>query len=513
MDFLSTLSYKALQSLAKTHGIKANQSSSLLVKQLIPFVEKCVDDASTTTATSSLASVEETIPETVSKVVPEDVVQIVSVESIETTIEPTTTTTTSVTTTTTVTNDEYQISSKVEVLQQNEWVIATILRINKKSFRVILAYNDDEVTVKNNEIRPYIENDNNNDDDEKKQDVVPSFTESNVIENNTNMLLADIDNVVDSNTVASLADIDESCPISHESLVEALMSEVKYSDIVDEMNIEEADMEEEFEDQEVNQSVNVSVSFANINQTFTTATKQPKCVEWNSSAKVSTTFDQTANEVISKKRKSFSNTPVSKVSKPAYEVKLTKAQALRAQSNKMKVKAIENKRLEDNIAKNPFEYLVNRQKNDQSAALLMPKKQTVSEIRSTSAANTMGQRNPLTLIKDNVRPVSALSKPLVNKSSLSSNFKTTHDKMFKGQKSIADIVKRDDNISINMSRALESSKQSGFQAKPTTSIAKRASTSNIHDKENSFSNVTHRSSQRASLVSDVNRKLNMIQYR
>jgi hypothetical protein len=65
-----------------------------------------------------------------------------------------------------------------------------------------------------------------------------------------------------------------------------------------------------------------------------------------------------------------------------------------------------------------------------------------------------------------------------------------------------------------MSRALESSKQSGFQAKPTTSIAKRASTSNIaHDKENSFSNVTHRSSQRASLVSDVNRKLNMIQYR
>jgi hypothetical protein len=85
--------------------------------------------------------------------------------------------------------------------------------------------------------------------------------------------------------------------------------------------------------------------------------------------------------------------------------------------------------------------------------------------------------------------------------------------MFKGQKSIADIVKRDDNISINMSRALESSKQSGFQAKPTTSIAKRASTSNIHDKENSFSNVTHRSSQRASLVSDVSRKLNMIQYR
>jgi hypothetical protein len=187
--------------------------------------------------------------------------------------------------------------------------------------------------------------------------------------------------------------------------------------------------------------VKVSVSFANINQTFSTATKQPKCVEWNSSAKVSTTFDQTANEVISKKRKSFSNTPVSKVSKPAYEVKLTKAQALRAQSNKMKVQAIENKRLEDNVAKNPFEYLLNRQKNDQSAALPMPKKQTVSEIRSTSAANTMGQRNPLTLIKDNVRPASALSKSLVNKSSLSSNFKTTHDKMFKGQKSIADIVK------------------------------------------------------------------------
>ena len=129
---------------------------------------------------------------------------------------------------------------------------------------------------------------------------------------------------------------------------------------------------------------------------------------------------------------------------------------------------------------------------------------------------TMGQRNPLTLIKDNARPVSGLSKSLVNKSSLSSNFKTTHDKMFKGQKSIADIVKRDDNISINMSRALESSKQSGFHAKPTTSITKRASTSNIHDKENSFSNVTHRSqkgSDRASLVLDVNRKLNMIQYR
>ena len=455
-------------------------------------------------------AVPEAVPEAVAEVVPEEVVQISS-ESITTTIVPITAT---ITIAPTVTNDEYQISSKVEVLLQSEWVLATILRINKKSFRVILA-NDNEVTVKNNEIRPYIENDNNN-DDEKKQDLVSSFTESNVIENNTNMLLVDIDNVVDSNAVTSLADIDESCSISHESLVEALMSEVKYSDIVDEMNIEDADMEEEFEEQEVNKSVNISVSVANINQPFT-VTKQPKCVEWNSSAKVSNTFDQTANEAISKKRKSFSNTPVSKVSKPAYEVKLTKAQALRAQSNKMKVQAIENKRLEDNIAKNPFEHIVSRQKSDQTVALPMPKKQTVSEIRSTSAANNLGQRNPLTLIKDNSRPVSAVSNKssLVNKSSLSSNFKTTHDKMFKGQKSIADIVKRDDSIHEKMSRALETSKQSGFQVKPTTSIAKRASTSNIHDKENSFSsNVTHRSqSQRASLVLDVNRKLNMIQYR
>ena len=43
---LSTLSYKQLQSLAKTHGIKANQSSSALVQQLLPFIEKSVDDAS-----------------------------------------------------------------------------------------------------------------------------------------------------------------------------------------------------------------------------------------------------------------------------------------------------------------------------------------------------------------------------------------------------------------------------------------------------------------------------------
>lgn len=508
---LNQMNYKQLQSLAKSYGIKANQSSAVLLSLLKQVIDESSSSsiseevsAQTIEAVVSAQPIEEVISsQPIEEVVSsEPIEEVVSAETIETVVSLK-----KQVTTLQVESTEYQVSLKVQVLRNNEWVNATILRINKKSIRVVLSDND-EVTVKYNEIRHA----EDNNDDEQEQDLVPPCAE-NIINNNAITSLFDIDDMVDNNnSVSSLADIDESCPISHESLVEALMSEVKYSDIVDTDIIDEPVTTEATEmDEDENEVENMNMSVSNINQSF--AGKQIKSVEWNSSAKVSNTFDQAVNEFNPKKRKSFSNTPVSKVSKPAYEVKLTKAQALRTQSNKMKVQAIENRRLEDNTAKNPFDY-VNRQKSEQ-AAIVVPvaKKQTVSEIRSTSS---IGNRNPLTSIKS-VRPVTApITKPLAVKS-VSSNFKKDHEKIFMKQKSIADICKRDDNIGINMSRALEVSKQQGFKANP---IFKRASTSNIYDKENSISatsresvNVTHRNSHRASAVQEVNNKLNMIQYR
>lgn len=441
---LSSLSRKELQALAKEHGIKANQSSNILLSLLSSLVDNYKEDINPTRELSSAATVPSSITSTTST---SSLLETVTLSS--TTVEDNYIQEHNVSS---VNNNDYKVSSKVQIFYHNEWINATILRFNKKSIRVS-TIDDTEVTVKFDEIRSIEET------IEKKQDT-------------------------NENKELSLNDIDESCPISHEKLVEALMSEVKYSDIVDDANDEV--FEENF-DKENNNNQNNNETESNINQSFTL--KQTlKNVEWNSSAKVPLTFDEVVNETtnLSKKRKSFSNTPVTKVARPAYEVKLTKAQTLRAESNKMKLQAIENKRLEENIAKNPFEYVIR------------PKVEVKPTTTPSLAITKPLERRPLS---SNMQRIS-LSANSSNKptGTLSSTlkFKKGHENIFKKQKSIADIYKRDDNININMSTAYETASKQGFKA-----------TFNTHDNENC--NVTQR--QRSHSCLEVTRKLNMIQYR
>jgi len=477
---LNSLSRKDLQALAKEHGLKANQSSNILISLLLPLVNVVknneediipmeVSQSTTLVRSTSSSTSEDNNNNNNNNNNNQESVQISSVNV-----------------------NDYKVSSKVQVFYSNEWINATILRINKKSIRVI-TFDDNEVTVKFDEIRSYdvtIEN-----DIEMKQD---SNDNNDMSSNN------------DKTELKSLADIDESCPISHEKLVEALMSEVKYSDIVDDVNevyeenFDNDNLDEENFDKENNNNQNnyEAETNDNMNQSFTL--KQTlKTVEWNSSAKVPLTFDEISNETNFKKRKSFSNTPVTKVAKPAYEVKLTKAQTLRAESNKMKLQAIENKRLEENIAKNPFEYVI--RPKVESKPTTAPSTSTSTSLVSTKPL----ERKPLSSNTSNVQRIS-MSANQSNKptGSLSSTFKKGHENIFKKQKSIVDTCKRDDSININMSRAYETASKQGFKAaKPSSTL--RMSTLNTHDKENC--NVTKR--QRSESCLEVTRKLNMIQYR
>lgn len=186
----------------------------------------------------------------------------------------------------------------------------------------------------------------------------------------------------------------------------------------------------------------------------------------NSSAKLPLSFDEPAAETSFNKRKAFSYTLVTKVAKPAYAVKLTKAQTFRTESNKMKLQAIENKRIDENIAKNPFEF-VTRSKVE-------VKPMTAPPLATTKQL----QKKPLSSNFNNVQRIFMLAHPSNNSTgALSSIYKKVHENILKKQKSIADFCKCDNDISISISRAYEL----GFKSWKDYTL-------NANDKEN----VTHR---------------------